>query len=230
VTGHNQFGRRERLGQGLGDHSPGEYHENDFRSLIFNEYRMLQEKIDKIGSFRFTIKGWSVTAVIAGTITTSGKGLAIAAAITAGLLVMLFSFLLLEYDQVKHSRVYGQRAVRLEDIFRRITHGKGEELFRSVPVPFTAHDLVLATLRKNSPGRPKKPAISVKKGPGIWQSLGPLHLLFYIVLMVLSLSPLAGQHGAIAKKFERMYSRFNSAEKSTTPTPPCSRRLHPDGK
>ena len=35
---------------------------------MIDEYKILQDKIDKIGGFRFTIKGWSVTAVIAANI------------------------------------------------------------------------------------------------------------------------------------------------------------------
>ena len=30
---------------------------------LSDEYKILQDKIDKIGAFRFTIKGWSVTVI-----------------------------------------------------------------------------------------------------------------------------------------------------------------------
>jgi hypothetical protein len=38
---------------------------DDFKKRLTDEYKILQDKIDKIGSFRFTIKGWSVSAVLA---------------------------------------------------------------------------------------------------------------------------------------------------------------------
>jgi len=41
------------------------FDEADFKQRLTDEYKILQDKIDKIGGFRFTIKGWSVTAVIA---------------------------------------------------------------------------------------------------------------------------------------------------------------------
>lgn len=41
------------------------FKEDKFRRRLTDEYKLLQDKIDKIGGFRFTIKGWSVTAVIA---------------------------------------------------------------------------------------------------------------------------------------------------------------------
>jgi hypothetical protein len=190
---------------------------------------MLQDKIDKIGGFRFTIKGWSVTAVIAGTITTSGKGLAIAYPISLGLLVMLFFFLLLEYEQVRQSWVYGDRSARLEDLFQRIAHGKGEELFHSVPVPFTVHDLVRAGFKKKSGRRdPKSPAI-VRTRPGFWRKVGLLHLLFYLVLMFLSLNPLVAQYKEVAKKLASFHEKTNGAAKPTPSAQPTVPKPGPIG-
>ena len=34
-----------------------------YRGRLAEEYKILQEKMDKIGGFRITIKGWSATAV-----------------------------------------------------------------------------------------------------------------------------------------------------------------------
>ena len=49
-----------------------------------DEYKILQDKIDKIGGFRFTIKGWSVTAVVAATAAASATKSPLAAG-TVGL-------------------------------------------------------------------------------------------------------------------------------------------------
>ena len=179
---------------------------------------MLQDKIDKIGAFRFTIKGWSVTVVIAGTITTSGKGLAVAGATTLGLLVLLLFFLLLEDEQERLKRLYGGRAVQLEDVFRRIADGKGEEAFRTVPVPYTAHDSILAVLKEKSRGRWAERTGRLRKKPGIWRRVGPLHTLFYVMLMLLSMGPLAAQHKQIAKSIEDFRQISGFAEKPT-PSP-----------
>jgi hypothetical protein len=191
---------------------------------------MLQDKIDKIGGFRFTIKGWSVTAVIAGTITTSGKGLDIAFATSIGLLVMVFFFLLLESEQVRHSRLYGERAARLEDVFRRIAHGKGADMFHSVPVPYTAHDLVLAVLRKQSKKRSTRSSVKVKKMPELWRMMGALHVSFYLVLMLLSLIPLAAQCKAIASESKTILHRFHGAATPKPFTQPAVPKQSSSGK
>src|SRR6267154_5661686 len=39
--------------------------ETEFVDKLENEYKILQDKIDKIGAFRFTIKGWSITVILA---------------------------------------------------------------------------------------------------------------------------------------------------------------------
>ncbi|MGB6942140.1 MAG: hypothetical protein WBE37_07090 [Bryobacteraceae bacterium] len=39
--------------------------DKDLLDQLSSEYKILQDKIDKIGAFKFTIRGWSVTIVIA---------------------------------------------------------------------------------------------------------------------------------------------------------------------
>ena len=48
--------------------------EEEIVSRLADEYRIIQDKIDKIGAFRFTIKGWSVTVII-GAIAAGAVGL-----------------------------------------------------------------------------------------------------------------------------------------------------------
>lgn len=228
MTDSLRSGEKSGAAENLRKKLRGKYREDDFKGLVSDEYRMLQDKIDKIGEFRFTIKGWSVTAVIAGTITTSGKGLAIACAISSGLLAMILFFLLLEYEQVKHSRLYGERAARLEDVFRRIAYGKGEDMFRSVPVPYTAHDLVLAALQKKAKGR--RGNSEERKGAGLWRVVGTLHVWFYIVLMVLSMGPLAAQHKQVAETFESFQRISHGAEKQQPSAHAPAPKGSPSGK
>src|SRR5438132_10094909 len=94
---------------------------DDFKKRLTDEYKMLQEKIDKIGAFRFTIKGWSVTAVIAASAASStSKSLLTALTISLGLAAMLVFFFVFELEHVKLSRLFGDRARRLENAFVRM--------------------------------------------------------------------------------------------------------------
>lgn len=152
------------------------YDETDFKSRLLDEYKILQDKIDKIGAFRFTIKGWSVTAVIAAPLATSSKGLATTLIISVGLVLMLIFFFLLEYEQVMLSRLFGNRAGRLEDAFRGISRGKGEQVQRALPVPYTAHELVLSGRHKRSPDRGPDDRQAADK----WRAIRQAHFGFYL--------------------------------------------------
>ena len=71
-----------------------------------DEYKILQDKIDKIGGFRISIKGWSVTVVLAASAaaTTTGR-LSTVATVSIGLALMLCFFFSFEFDQVRLSRI-----------------------------------------------------------------------------------------------------------------------------
>src|SRR5437588_875466 len=93
---------------------------DDLKKRIADEYKILQDKIDKIGGFRFTIKGWSITAVIAATAAAStSKSVLTAAVVSLGLAAMLLFFFFFEVEQVRLSWLFGRRARRLEDAFIR---------------------------------------------------------------------------------------------------------------
>jgi hypothetical protein len=172
------------------------YDESNLKGLLSDEYKILQDKIDKIGAFRFTIKGWSITAVIAASAAASGKGLSAVFTISLGLVVMLIFFFLLECEQVKLTNLFGDRAGRLEDAFRRINRGKGQEVYASFPVPHTAHELALAKHREKPPSRSSQSAHSKKASSSQtyrWQA----HPGFYLSLSLLALVPLAPLHHAI---------------------------------
>jgi hypothetical protein len=99
--------------------SPPRFDEADFKKRLTDEYKILQDKIDKIGGFRFVIKGWSVTAVIAASAAGSAtRSLLTVLTISAGLALMLLLFFLFEFEQVKLSRIFGARARKLEGSFR----------------------------------------------------------------------------------------------------------------
>jgi len=74
----------------------GTYDETEFKSRLTDEYKILQDKIDKIGAFRFTIKGWSVTAVVAASAAgAASKSLSTVFTLSVALVFMLIFFFFL---------------------------------------------------------------------------------------------------------------------------------------
>lgn len=97
---------------------------------------MLQDKIDKIGAFRFTIKGWSVTAVIAASAASGGaRSLVTVLTISIGLAVMLIFFFTMEVEHVRLSNLFGDRARRLENAFIRVDRKRRHASRLPFPVP-----------------------------------------------------------------------------------------------
>src|SRR5690348_4567833 len=82
----------------------------DLRKRVADEYKMLQDKIDKIGAFRFTIKGWAVAIVGAVSAASSVTGAWTALFITICLACLVVFFFHLEVEQVHLSHLFGARA------------------------------------------------------------------------------------------------------------------------
>ena len=89
--------------------------------LLQREYAILQDKIDKIGGFRFTIKGWALT------LNTGALVAAFATALdpligTLLLFGMVFGLWLLELRQANLTEIFQSRALRIEvRIMRRLS-------------------------------------------------------------------------------------------------------------
>jgi uncharacterized membrane protein len=84
------------------------------------EYQILQDKIDKIGAFRFTIRGWSVTLVAATIFTFDSK----ASMPPKGLFLLglfVLSFFLLEHKQNTLQGLYQDRVFQIEKELWRIS-------------------------------------------------------------------------------------------------------------
>ena len=187
------------------------YDESDFKGRLSDEYKILQDKIDKIGAFRFTIKGWSITAVIGASAAASGRGLSTICIISMGLVLMLIFFFLLEHEQVRYGRLFGWRAGRLEDAFRRISRGKGREVFESFPVPYTAHELVLDVHRLKTRVRSQQSAQAKRSSMSWadkWRSWRQAHIGFYLVLGVLAFIPLLPHYQTIGVHFKGLTDRL----------------------
>lgn len=86
--------------------------------LLWDEFKLLQDKIDKIGTFKFQIKGWAATLVLAALI---GSRLADAPWYAALLLIpAIFLFLVLEEDQSLRGTQYGLYARELQNRIKAI--------------------------------------------------------------------------------------------------------------
>jgi hypothetical protein len=111
--------------------------------LLMKEYFMLQDKIDKIGAFKFTIKGWAIT------LTTGAAVAAFATSVDPKfgiflVLALLSAFWFLELRQDRLSEIFGDRALRIETVVesRLRSSGVKRSVFLSlIRVPGTATDL-----------------------------------------------------------------------------------------
>jgi hypothetical protein len=211
--------------------SEATYDEADFKGLLSDEYKILQDKIDKIGGFRFTIKGWSVTAVIAASAAASAsKSLSTVCTISLGLVLMLSFFFWLEFEQVRLSRLFGSRAGRLEDAFRRISRGKGKEVHAIFPVPYTAHELVLSSHRPRPlHGRGQQHSATLQSPTpwaDRWHVCRQAHIGFYILFALLALAPLLPHHRSIGTHWRDLKDRITHSRQASpeVPSPPASAR------
>lgn len=87
--------------------------------LFSSEYKLLQDKVDKIGAFRFTVKGWSVTLVIVSTFAV-GANSNVDPRLLLLLIVFVIALGLVEWKQARLSGLFGKRLLRLEREFERL--------------------------------------------------------------------------------------------------------------
>jgi hypothetical protein len=177
---------------------PNGFDAADFKRRLADEYKILQDKIDKIGSFRFTIKGWSVTAVIASAAVSSSSSLLTVAMISVGLALMLCFFFWFEFKQVELSRLFGDRARRLENSFRQMDRRSALQI-REIFVPYTAHEIAWAGRKRAAlPGNNRQRSFA-KWCDDLWQVARQADICFYAVLICVAfLLPLVPRHAAIS--------------------------------
>jgi len=184
--------------------------ETDLKGRLADEYKILQDKIDKIGSFRFTIKGWSVTAVIAASALGSTAGLLAVVTVSVGLILMLGFFFWFEFEQVKLSRLFGDRARRLEDHFRHIDRRRdktGTQIPDPFLVPYMAHEIAFANYERKHLRRSRKETL-LKRWADSWRVLKQADVCFYFVLICVAfLLPLVPRHAAVGLHLRQLISR-----------------------
>jgi hypothetical protein len=94
--------------------------EGNLIDRLADEYKLLQNKIDKIGGFRFTIKGWSITVIIGALFAKSATDSIPLLAWVVPLLIFLFLFFWFEKEQTDLRHRFGQRALDIELCISRI--------------------------------------------------------------------------------------------------------------
>jgi hypothetical protein len=165
------------------------WHRERTLSYLSDEYKILQDKLDKIGAFRYTIKGWSVTAAVGGLIAgATGKG---HSAIIAGIVldICLLWFFWFEREQVVLSRKFGKRA---RDIEREVDSARKRLGWQSqYPAPRIASTLAgrkpfeLITHQFSSRQRE---ALRMRTNEEV-RIARSADLLFYLALMILAWLP-----------------------------------------
>lgn len=121
---------------------------------LTSEYQIIQDKIDKIGSFRFTVRGWSVTLVI-GSIFAAGSDKEVSPFLVLLLIVFVLMFYFSERKQNRFEYVFGDRAFRIERDLRRIirSNAPAQKLRNDIgPTPWIAYHLKVSEQKVSPPG------------------------------------------------------------------------------
>ena len=97
--------------------------------LLFEEYRLIQQKIDNTGAFKFRVRGWSITVISAVLVAVVSRQAPWV--VLVGAVIIAYAFNYLEQQQEELSSALGHRAVGLERAIHRLTveslgHGKQE--------------------------------------------------------------------------------------------------------
>lgn len=170
--------------------------ETEFVDKLENEYKILQDKIDKIGAFRFTIKGWSITVILAAVFASAST-----AKIPAWLwLVSLFGFLGLffrfELEQITLRHKFGKRCIAIESaisrVLRTVATRTGDAIVRASFVKLRFVPGITNHLHKKSAG-------SDLEEWSTWRAFWEADILFYAALAFLTLL-FAGWHATAAKQ------------------------------
>lgn len=94
--------------------------EEQLITRLAEEYKILQDKIDKIGAFRFTIKGWSITVIIASLFAGTATNSIPPFLLILCLFLVLCLFFAVEKGQINLSHQFGQRTITVEAVLSRI--------------------------------------------------------------------------------------------------------------
>jgi hypothetical protein len=98
------------------------------------EYKILQDKLSEIGGFRTTIRGWSVTLVIA-SIIAAGSSKEVSPYMLGLLFLFIYAFSTMERKQNQYGVIFGDRVLHLEKRIREElrSHFKGDLILGFYP-------------------------------------------------------------------------------------------------
>lgn len=171
--------------------------ETEFIDKLENEYKILQDKIDKIGAFRFTIKGWSITVILAAVFASASTVKIPAWLWLVSLLGFLVLFFLFELEQIKLRHSFGQRCISIESAITQVLRTgatkAGDAIVRANFVKLRFVPGITNHLHKRS-------ARSDLEEWSTWRAFREADVLFYAALGLLTIL-FAGWH-AIATREE----------------------------
>jgi hypothetical protein len=107
---------------------------------LANEYKIVQDKIDKIGAFRFTVRGWTVTLLTGAILGIFSTKLS-SPYIPLFLLIPLWVFASIEAKQNRNQQVLEDRAYDIEAELRRLLAMSVETRSSPIESPIIAHSL-----------------------------------------------------------------------------------------
>src|ERR1019366_1592265 len=158
--------------------------ETEFVDKLENEYKILQDKIDKIGAFRLTIKGWSVTVILEAAFAGASTLKIPAWLWLISLLCFLISFFCFELEQTKLRRKFGLRCISIESaitrVLRTVATRSGNAIVRASFVKLRFVPGITNQLHKRSAGS------DLEEWSG-WRTFREADGLFYAVLGLLTL-------------------------------------------
>lgn len=170
--------------------------ETEFVDKLENEYKILQDKIDKIGAFRFTIKGWSITVILAAAFAGASTLKIPAWLWLVSLLVFLMFFFCFELEQTKLRHKFGQRCISIESamtrVLRTVATRSGNAIVRASFVKLRFVPGITNHLHKRSAG-------SDLEEWSRWRTFREADGPFYVVLGLLTLL-FAAWHATAAKQ------------------------------
>jgi hypothetical protein len=107
---------------------------------LSSEYSIVQDKIDKIGAFRFTIRGWTVTLITATMLAVASAKLLSPYSLLF-LLPPLLMFWSIEKKQNRNQQIFEDRAFDIEAELRRLRPANSDSRTSSIESPKIAHSL-----------------------------------------------------------------------------------------
>lgn len=149
--------------------------EHDFVGHLTDEYKIIQDKIDKIGAFRFTIKGWSITVLVGALFAAGAANSARSPFWVLPLLLFLGIFFWLEKRQSDISNRLSLRALQIErTVSRFLRRSRHKDFLVLRFVPGIGHHIRPAGNRNARPY-------------SLWRSCWEAHLQVYVLQAIVVL-------------------------------------------